>query len=161
MDKNIIAFIRDDVSSIGVRFFKDFKNEDYTSAKRPVTLLGEDKYFNLSDKEYTYVTHLQDLKVGDLVVVVVAETPKVVIVTSVHEELAIEPNESTQYKWVVAKIDMDSYRKEMNKNQELAKLLADSYRMNMKNQFRNAILGSIDSDAQLRIASILGGKDET
>jgi hypothetical protein len=140
-----------------VRFFKD--PNDFNPDKVTNLDLGHaSAAYPVSQKEYTYVTNITDLQVGDFVVVLVGPTPKVVLVTSVHEELAIEPNESTLYKWVVCKVDMMAYAEEMKKNRDLNKLLATSYRMNMKSQFRQAILGSVDEDTVKRISSILAGE---
>lgn len=157
MDKNIVAFLREDARTIGVRFFKD---NAFEKGEQVMSLdLGNvTAAYPVSVKEYTYLTNLTDLQVGDFVVVMVSNVPKAVIVSSVHEELAIEPNETTQYKWIVGKVDMESYVKEQQKNKDLSQLLAVSYRANMKQQFRQAILGSVDEDTVKRIANIMQGE---
>jgi len=159
MDKNIVAFLREDARTIGVRFFKD---SAFEKGEQGMSLdLGNlTAAYAVSTKEYTYLTNLTDLQVGDFVIVrdMVSNVPKVVLVTSVHEELAIEPNETTQYKWIVGKVDMESYMQEQRKNRDLSQLLAISYKANMKQQFRQAILGSVDDVTVKRISSILAGE---
>lgn len=155
MDKNIVAFLREDARTIGVRFFKD---NTFEKGEPVINLdLGSPAAYPVSPKEYTYLTNLTDLQVGDFVIVMVSSVPKVVLVTSVHEELAIEPNESTQYKWIVDKVDMESYMQEQRKNRDLSQLLALSYKANMKQQFRQAILGSVDDVTVKRITDIMQG----
>lgn len=166
MDKNIVAFLRDDVTTIGVRFFSD--NQRYDPNTKKMTILGEEHWAEcsaidgsiLGSKEYTYVTQIPDIKVGDYVVVIVSEIPKVVKVTRVDTELNIAPNDPTIYKWVVDKVDVESYVAEKKKNKELRDLLAVSYRTNMRQQFRNAILGGMDDNSVKRITNILEGKKD-
>lgn len=156
MDKNIVAFLREDARTIGVRFVKD---NPFEKGEQGMSLdLGSPAaVYPVSAKEYTYLTNLTDLQVGDFVIVMVSSMPKVVLVTSVHEELLIEPNETTQYKWIVGKVDMESYMQEQRKNRDLSQLLAISYKANMKQQFRQAILGSVDDVTVKRITDIMQG----
>lgn len=156
MDKNIVAFLREDARTIGVRFFKD-NAFDVKQEVISLDLGSACAAYAVSAKEYTYLTNRTDLKIGDFVVVLVSNVPKAVIVSSVHEELAIEPNETTQYKWIVGKIDVESYVKEQLKNKDLSQLLAISYKANMKQQFRQAILGSVDETTVKRITNIMQG----
>lgn len=154
MDKNIVAFIRDDVKTIGVRFFQDrMKEEGRLSSLE----LGNKDELTLSGREYTYLTDL-DVEVGNLVAVYAVGVPKVVMVTSVHEELAIEPNESIEYKWVIGKIDMQAYIDNCKKNAEIQRTLASAYKSSMRNQFRNVVMSQIDEASQAKLLSILGDK---
>lgn len=150
MDKNIAAFIRDNAKTIGVRFFRDYKENE---ANKTINLDLGSQSLRISDKEYTYVTEL-DFNIEDMAVVVVAEIPKVVIVTRVDEALEISPNDDTQYKWVVCKVDMEQYKQTMRDNLEITKTLAKSYQKNMKNSFRQVLLSNLAEDEQAKILAI-------
>jgi len=149
MDKNIAAFIRDDAKTVGVRFFKDYKDSDSSI----INLGLGDKNYRLSDKEYTYIT-MEDFQVGDYAVVVVAEVPKVVVVTKVDDDLDITPNDDVQYKWIVCKVSFEEHTKRMKENAELTKTLAKGYQKNMKNSFRNVLLASLGQEEQAKILAI-------
>lgn len=149
MDKNIAAFIRDNTKTIGVRFFKDYKDSD-TSI---INLGLGDKNYRLSDEEYTYVT-MEDFQVGDYAIVVVAEVPKIVVVTRVDDDLDITPNDEIQYKWVVCKVSFEEHTKRMKENAELSKTIAKGYQRNMKNSFRKVLIENLGEEEQAKILSI-------
>lgn len=155
MDKNIVAFIRNDTRTVGVKFFKDYKS-DNTCENKPITITSEERFFNLYDKEYTYITTDPNIRVGDLYVVFVGNIPRVVVVSTVHEELAISPNDDIKHKWLVCPVNLDNYLKQVRKNAEITKMIEASYRTNIKNQFKNSILAGMDSESQLRLTEILG-----
>lgn len=150
MDKNIAAFIRDNAKTIGVRFFRDYRENE---ANKTISLDLGSQSLRISDKEYTYVTEL-DFNIGDMAIVVVAEVPKVVIVTRVDEALEISHNDDTQYKWVVCKVDMEQYKQTMGDNMEITKTLAKSYQKSMKNSFRQVLLSNLAEDEQAKILAI-------
>jgi hypothetical protein len=156
MDKNIATFLREDTKTVGVNFIQESfeKNKDGYSAK---SLLGDGEY-RLSQKEYTYVTDL-DLEPGDLVVVFAQGVPKVVLVASVHEELAIQPNEDIEYKWIVCKIDMEAYKKNLFMNGEITRTVGSSYKKNIRRQFQAMLMTEIDSDSKDKLLSLIGHKN--
>ncbi len=153
MEKNLAAFLREDTKTVGVRFIKDlFAN----SANYQQTLLGEDNTIQLSTKEYTYVTDIP-LEVGDNVIVFAQDIPKVVIVTRVDDILNLNPKDTIEYKWVVAKVDYTHYNESMAKNYDIADLVRASYRANVKNQFKDMVLAGLDAKNKKALTNILKG----
>lgn len=124
MDKNIAAILREDTKTVYVAFL----NENGTSSRA-----------------YTYVTHL-DVKAGDFVVVPADqhELWKIGEVLGVDEDLNIEPNADVKYKWVVSVIDADAWRENHVRNQEIEKMLTNSYRANARQAYAQQFLTNAD-----------------
>ena len=154
MEKNLAAFLREDTKTVRVRFIKDlFANQrDYQP-----TLLGEDNCsLDLSTKEYTYITDLT-LEVGEHVVVFAQSTPKVVVVTRVDEIVNILPKDTVEYKWVVSKVDYTTYNANKQKNASITDLVRESYRKNVKTQFKEIVLAGLDAKGKKALANLLKG----
>ena len=62
----------------------------------------------LSEKEYMYFTDIEDIKVGDWVIVVVNEIPKCVCVTSTSGLSKADIAKAS--KWVASKVDLTDYK---------------------------------------------------
>ncbi len=153
-EKNVAYLVREDTKTIGVRFYKDTE-----PGARAVDLrydISSDQLVSdMSPKEYTYVTHL-DFKPGDLAVVKAAGAIKVVYVSRVDEGCDIEPNQTMKYSWVIDRVDQEEYEKQMDINKELEATVSKAYKQNVKNQFRQLVMGSIDSEAAAKINMLLG-----
>ena len=154
MEKNLAAFLREDTKTVGVRFIKDlFAN--YANYQQ--TLLGEDSNpIQLSIREYTYVTDIP-LEVGDNVIVFAQDIPKLVIVTRVDDRLNINPKDTVEYKWVVSKVDYSNYNNNIAKNQDIKDLVIESYKKNVKNQFKDMVLAGLDAKNKKALTNILKG----
>lgn len=135
MERNIAALMREDAKTISVVFIN--RNADDTS------------------KQYTYVTHL-DFEPGDLAVVETTNGPAVVKVVCVHEDLAIEPGQSMKMKWVMDKVDTESHKANTQKNDEIEKFMATSYRANVRNSFKTMMLAQLDPDSAAKLGNIIG-----
>ena len=135
MERNIAALMREDAKTISVVFIN--RNADDTN------------------KQYTYVTHL-DLEPGDLAVVETPNGPAVVKVVCVHEDLAIEPGQSMKMKWVMDKVDTESYKANTQKNEEIEKFMATSYRANVRNSFKTMMLAQLDPESAAKLGNIIG-----
>lgn len=124
MDKNIAAILREDATTCSVQF----NNEN-----------------GVVSRGYTYVTHLP-VKVGDFVVVPAGHHDmwKIGEVLSVDEELDIEPNAEVKYKWIVDVIRAEAYRENQQRNLEIEKVLAHSYRMNARQAYAQQFLQNAD-----------------
>jgi len=146
-EKNIAYMVREDVKTIGVRFYQKI------DIGRMIT--DDELNADLSKKEYTYVTHL-DFKVGDLAVVRAAGEVKVVFVSRVDAECEIEPNQDIKYSWVIDRVDTEEYEKQMDINEELEATVNRAYKRNVKEQFRKLVMGSIDSETAAKINMMLG-----
>ena len=120
MDKNIAAILREDATTCKVVF---------SSGSLP----------------YTYITNLP-IKVEDWVVVPVGANGdlKVAEVVQVDDDLEIEPNCDTKYKWVVAKIDMDAHSDNMARNREIENMLDSTYRLNARQAYAQQFLVGAD-----------------
>lgn len=143
MDKNIVALVREDTKTVGVRFFPDCLMKDTSSG---LIQEGYDRFSStVQGKEYTYVTTKQ-LRLGDLCLVFVGERPAVVKVTRVDDTLAIEPNAAKEYKWIACVFDCVEYDELMEQNKKVAAILTTRYQQNMRQQFRQAFLAGTDAD---------------
>lgn len=153
MDKNIAAFLRPEAKTVAVRFFQD----KFKDIAEKMTLLGDE--VSLSPQAYTYVTDL-NVQVGDLVIVYAVSVPKVVMVVQVDNNLDLEPNDTVEYKWVVAKVDMSPYIDNCKKNALINRTIAKAYKNNMRKQFTDLFFASMDEDSRKFLASVITPKDE-
>lgn len=135
MERNIAALMREDAKTISVVFINREGGD-----------LG---------KQYTYVTHL-DFEPGDLAVVETTNGPAVVKVVCVHEDLAIEPGQNMKMKWVMDKVDTESYKANTQKNEEIEKFMATSYRANVRNSFKTMMLAQLDPESAAKLGNIIG-----
>jgi hypothetical protein len=126
MDKNIAAILREDTRTVGVAFLSP---------------LGE------PSRTYRYITDLQ-LEVGDTVVVPAGgdDEWKIGEVMAVDSDLEIEPNATMKFKWVVDKIDLKRHRLNMERNEEIEKRLAKTYRSHARQAYASQFLLNADPD---------------
>lgn len=134
MDKNIAAILRKDTRTIGVRFDDNFGN---------------------SSKEYTYVS-CAAVAVGDTVVVPSGSDDefKLATVSRVDEDLEIEPNATVRYKWVVGKIDFDSYNQNIERNREIERQLSSVYRAHARQAYAQQFLAGVSPE----VIELINGK---
>jgi len=88
-------------------------NKHYILALLDDTIKTVSCKFRDGFKPYTYKTRLP-LAVGDFVVV---DTPsnglQVCEVTQLHDLPELDPNSSTDYKWIITKVDLAAYRDQL------------------------------------------------
>lgn len=155
-EKNIAYLVREDVKTIGVRFYFNKNNKAQPAFNLNYSPEDIDALLNeLSPKQYTYVTNL-DFKVGDLAVVRAAGEIKVAYVSRVDEGCEIEPNQTIKFSWVIDRVDTDEYEKQLEINKELEDTVNKAYKQSVKNQFRQLVMGSIDVESAARINMLLG-----
>lgn len=134
-DKNAAAMLRQDTRTIKVRF-------------------------NNGDKDYTYVTDLNNLQVGDLVVVPVTSgginQMATATVSEVHDDLEIQPKENTTYKWVVQRVDMEAYKSNMDKNAMIEDTVRNHYRQASRSSFAQQLLAGLPEGQRGEIQNLLG-----
>lgn len=130
MDQNIAAILRDDTTTVEVSF--------------------------TDGKLYTYVTNLQ-IKVGDLVVVPSGREDRLIVlpVAQVHDELRIEPNSETQYKWVIQVVDMTEYNVNLEKNALIEKSMSATYQKTARAAFRQSALQCASDEDRAKLEAIL------
>jgi hypothetical protein len=132
MDKNIAAILRNDTTTVSVKF------DDEPRAKT-----------------YTYVTDIP-LDDGDHAVVMVGEEFKVVKVVEKHDELRIEPNSDVHYKWIVCKVDRNRFDANIEKNQQIEKTVGRAYQAQLRRSFASAVLASLPDETRGALAGVLG-----
>lgn len=148
MDKNIVAFLREDVKTVNVRFFSDVKiGENWEAVDRYTR--------QVAGKEYKYICTFPNVKMGDLAIVFVGERPALVEVQSVDEAFGVEPNEQREYKYIAAIVDISAYLKLQEQNSLLKQKLAESYRRNTQRSFREQFLGGMEANERQELLEVL------
>ena len=95
---------------------------NYTTCKVTYAV-GEKQYVSGVNKLYTFKTNIEGLKVEDIVVVPSssAEGFAVCRVKEVHEFPEIDTDAPWDYKWIVSKVDMESYEEILKAEEEALK----------------------------------------
>lgn len=158
MDKNIAALMREDTKTVSVRFFQDCNQNEVMQDSNINESLGLGSNARLSPKLYTYVTNF-DLKIGDFCVVFVEGMLRCVVVETIDKDCAIEPNSSIQYKWIAAKVDMSAHIENFEKNKQITDLVANAYKKNVRAQFSQLLLASMDDDSKKALSSLIIGEN--
>ena len=156
MEKNIAAFLDDSAYSVHVQF-------------------------GGTGHEYTYVTNIVGLEVGDAVVVpVIGQTrtarlkfdsmndakegvdkydAKVATVSRVDPEVNLPTDSDLEYKWVIAKIDFNPWLATMERNNQIVDAVTDAYKRNLRRSFSERILGEMQDGPKQQLLSLLGKKE--
>lgn len=153
MDKNIAALLREDARTVHVVFDGDASVDLGEPGPRVSTPEGL-KFAPGRFKSYTYVTHLS-VEIGDQVLVHARNEVKVVRVTHVDDVVKIEPNSPTEYKWVIAKVDMAAHEANLARNFAITAAVSDAYRNNLRRSFAAQILSGVPEDQRLAIENLL------
>jgi hypothetical protein len=157
MDKNIVALVREDTTTVHVKFFPDSWEKgvrQFTPTKSNPEDLDLNRLLDSAPvKTYVYVTNLK-LVPGDLAVVMVGYVPKVVEVQSVDEDINIEPNSEIQYKWIAAKVDLTAFDELTEQNRQLESVLRKEYQARTRRQFRDVFLAGASEDVVKQLTSI-------
>jgi len=133
VERNIAALMREDVKTVEVAF-------------------------NGGNKSYTYITSL-DIKVGDHAVVDCGgDGFKVVQVLEVHDDVEIEPNSDTKFKWVIAKFDLEHHKSNEAKNEQIEKLMATGYRANIRRHFAANMMACLSDEKKAELTAIVSGE---
>ena len=133
VERNIAALMREDAKTIEVAF-------------------------NGGSKTYTYITSL-DINPGDHAVVDCGNNGfKVVQVLEVHDDVEIEPNSDTKFKWVVAKFDLEHHKSNEAKNEQIEKLMATGYRANIRRHFAANMMACLSDEKKAELTAIVSGE---
>lgn len=95
----IPLLVDEKVRTVAVRFFSDHCSDGIVKGKN-----------------YTYLTTFNFEK-GDLAVVFVGKTPKVVEV----QEMDVPTDDRIDYKWIADQVDLSAYRENLEKSMAVAK----------------------------------------
>ena len=137
MDKNLAALLRPDAKTLTVRFLVDSDNGTRKS------------------KPYTYVSHLPLAK-GDNVVVDANGRAVIATVESVDDEAKIEPGSDTEFKWVIAKIDLAAHEANEARNAAIVAEAAVIVRENMRRSFAAQVLGAASPEQRDKLLQLTG-----
>lgn len=114
--------------------------------------------FNGGSKTYTYITSL-DINPGDHAVIDCGNDGfKVVQIVGVHEDVEIEPNSDTKFKWLVAKFDLEHYKLNEAKNEQIEKVMATGYRTNIRRQFAASVMACLSDEKKAELTAIVSGE---
>lgn len=149
MDKNAVAFIRNDVRTLTVAFIDSEKNstEEYT----PEAL----RQRALPYQKYTYLTIDPNLQAGDWALVSVRGIIKTAYVVSVSDELSIEPNAPVTYSFIVGRVDLAPYQSLVEQNAKISDMLRTSYQSSLREGFRQTLLNGLPEDQRNSISLLL------
>ena len=154
MDKNVVAFLRDDVRSIHVRFPRDNRNhQDFMKDSD-----SEYRAELFSPQGYTYLTLDTSIKENDWVVVLVGDLPKCVLVVKVDDGITIDMNSTIKYKYVVDKVDFNPYYKIEADNKNIESLIREKYQQASRRSFKEALLGTLLPEERFLIKQYLKEK---
>ena len=154
MDKNAVAFIRDDVRSIEVVFIESVKGSR-------VPLSAEDIASMASvSKRYTYLTIDPTIQVHDWVLVMANGIPKAVFVVAADAGLEIEPNAEFAYAYTIGKVDFSAHNRLNSQNRAISDMLRSSYKETLRQGFRATLLAGLPQDQQSQISILLNEKGE-
>jgi hypothetical protein len=134
MDHNLAALLRSDAKTVHVR------------------LVGAD---STATKTYTYVTHLA-LEKDDWVVIDTRGFYTCGVVVRMDNEAKIEPGCDTEYKWVIAKIDMAAHVANEARNTEIVAEAAVIVRENMRRSFAQQVLGAASGEQRDKLLRLTG-----
>lgn len=156
MEKNIAAFLDDSAYSVHVK-------------------IGG------TGHEYTYVTNIVGLEVGDAVVVpVIGQTraarlkfdsindtkegvdkydSKVATVSRVDPEVNVPTDSDLEYRWVIAKVDFNPWLATMERNNQIVDAVTDAYKRNLRRSFSERILGEMQDGPKNQLLALLGKKE--
>ena len=152
VDKNLPAILDDSAFTVHVRFQH---SEGSTT--------------------YLYVSNIQSLKVGDVVVVSTSSPSRpagewlkehlgelfpdrldIAIVVQVDNEVLIDPGRQIKYTWIVSKLDLSYYNALSIRNKDIESKYASAYKLNMRRQFAAGIRASLPSDELEALQKLLG-----
>lgn len=117
--KQIINLLQKDVRTVGVKFQNGSTAGDYN--ENPT----------YGHKEYTYKTNFA-LEEGDIAIVKVGNSFRVVKVTRVDETPDLDPHSEKPYKWIVQKIDSAAYDEQVAAEKKAEKLLLELERVRQR-----------------------------
>lgn len=162
MDKNIAALLRADARTVQVTFEAGLGTFDEIGEVPLPAKTPAPKGFSVSPakhKTYTYVTHIPDLARGDAVIVQAGGEIKIAYVETVDEDVEIEPNSTTYFKWVIDRVDMAGHRTNMDRNAQIETEMAQAYRNNLRRSFAASVLAGLGDEHKAKLLALTGASD--
>ena len=179
MDKNLVAFLDEQAYTIDVQFTATGKLYKYVT-NLPAIELGSFVIIPGGDVELAALAAADNTRRAlaiahnevldafgvDVDPTLVPSPPfssssiKVAQVVGVHDGVKIEPSETIQYKWVIAKVDFTYFTDLCKRNYELQKLTEDAYKRNLRKSFAERIMGELGSAEVEKIKALVAPKKE-
>lgn len=179
MDKNLVAFLDEQAYTIDVQFIATGKLYKYVT-NLPAIELGSFVIIPVGEVELAAIAAAANTRralaiahnevldaFGVDVDPTLVPSPtfsssniKVAQVVGVHDGVKIEPNETIQYKWVIAKVDFTYFTDLCKRNSELQKLTEDAYKRNLRKSFAERIMGELGSAEVEKIKALVAPKKE-
>lgn len=179
MDKNLVAFLDEQAYTIDVQFTPTGKLYKYVTNIPAIELgtfviipVGEVELASIAAADNTRparaTAHKEVLDAfGVEVDPTLVPSPtyssnnvKIAQVVGVHDGVKIEPNETVQYKWVIAKVDFTYFVDLCKRNSELQRLTEDAYKRNLRKSFAERIMGELGSEEVEKIKALVAPKKE-
>jgi hypothetical protein len=149
MDKNAVAFIRNDVRTLTVAFIDSEKGSTNTVDAEGLRQRA------LPYQKYTYLTIDPSIQPGDWVLVEVYGYIKAAYVVTASADLDIEPNAPVAYRFVVGRVDLTAYQQLLAQNAAISQMINESYKETIRKGFRETLLSGLPQEKLSSISLIL------
>lgn len=163
MDKNIAAFLDKNAYTVSVSFKAGVGPKKYTYVCNiPDVKVGDWVVVDAPDVD----NQVSQLRNGLMPMQAIedymneqpmqlAGIPKLVLVVGVDKDVNIQPNSDIAHGWVVATLDLTSYRETLKRNSQITTLVADAYKASMRRSFADQILGCMEADGKDKLLALL------
>ena len=160
LDKNIAALLNENAFTVAVQFQhslgKEFSEYSYvTDLPRNSLALGD---MVLVPTKIRSGTKYDTDKVDSTMLLEPGVRMSIAIITRIDEEVVIEPDDNTEYNWVITKVDVSNYAATKKRNAEIIGLVQEAYTKNLRRTFAQQILGGLAGDTADRVRLLIGSK---
>ena len=77
-------------------------------------------------------------------------------VVEIDELVDIEPNDDTEYKWVICRIDLEDYAALLVRNKQITDAVQEAYKQTLRRTFAERILGELPDSTRTALTQLLG-----
>jgi len=139
MDKNLPALMRTDTKTIMASFFQP----EQSGGPEPFQV----SQLVTESKQHMFVTD-QALLAGELILVLQSGLPRIAVIKEVHATVQIPPGADKEYKWVLARVNLNNYYKNITRNDKILAIVRAGYNDSTKADFTNNMLAALPGDAR-------------
>jgi hypothetical protein len=82
----------------------------------------------------------------------------VAVITRVDQEVVIQPDDNTEYSWVISSLAVDNYWLTKQRNAEVVALVQEAYTKNLRRTFAQQILSGLSDETASRIKLLLSSQ---
>lgn len=167
MDKNLAAFLDPAAYTIAVNFQKtdgSFAGKDYHYVTNiPNLKVGDWVVVNTNVGGSTIplnvpvdMQDVEDVLKLPADYLVLYGMLNVVRVTEVHTEVAIQPASDKEYRWVIAKVELEQFVATAQRNKQITALATAAYTRNLRRSFADRIMGDMSLEDRAQLQNLLG-----